>query len=473
MRKSFEECKELFLQARNVQNFNDMAVWSTELLKYDENLAWVWANRGESLAGMGFHLDAILNYDRAISLQDSEEQLAILYSNKGAAYWDLYSAEKAIPLLEKAINTHPMAQTYQTLGNVYKHQGYLQRAIQCYRNATATNPEYADSHLCLGIALLRAGNLQEGWKEFEWRWKSNQLVPRGLKAPQWNGEDLSGKTILVYGEQGLGDIIQFSRYAGILAKRFPSAKVIVEGRPPVNRLLSSIKNVYAVLNAGEKLPALDYAIPMVTLGGMMTPTMGSIPPSTHEFTLKHHDVQCWADKFKQLPEGFRVGVCWAGMSRISQPTAAAIDVLRSTELSAFAPVAAVRDVIWVSLQKGPPAEQIRTPPAGMRIADFTEDMYDFYETACAIQNCDLVISVDTAVAHVAASIGKPTWILSRWDGCWRWFGNREDSPWYPSVRQYVQPKPHDWAGLMNTVAQKLQVAVDNKKQAALDLTVAK
>ncbi len=463
MRKPFEECKELFLQARMVQNFNDMAVWATELLRYDENLSWVWANRGEAYAGMGFHLDALLNYDRALALADDDNQKAILYSNKGAAYWELYNAEKAVPCLEKAIQMQPMAQTYQTLGNIYKHQGLLQRAIQCYRNAISANPDYADSHLCLAMALLKVGSLQEGWKEFEWRWKTNQLPPRGLKTPEWKGEDLSGKTILVYGEQGLGDILQFARYAAIIAKRFPTAKVIVEGRPPVHRLLSSMRNIYAVINVGEKLPQLDYTIPMITLAGMLTPTMASIPPSDHEFTLKHHDVARWADKFKQLPEGFRVGVCWSGLSRVGNPMAAAIDSLRSVELNTMAPMAQVPGIIWVSLQKGSPAEQVKHPPSGMKIADFTEDMYDFYETACAIKNCDLVITVDTAVAHVSASIGQKTWMLSRWDGCWRWFGNREDSPWYPSLRQFVQPNPFDWAGLMDTMAHRLKQEITNRQ----------
>lgn len=473
MRKTFEECKELFLQARATQNFNDMAVWATELLRYDENMQWVWANRGEAYAGMGFHLDAILNYDRALALDNDEQQAAILYSNKGAAYWDLYNADKAIPCLERAIQINPMAPTYQTLGNIYKHEGSLEKAIQCYRNAIGATPDYADSHLCLGMALLKAGYLQEGWREYEWRWKTNQMPPRALKAPQWAGEDLSGKTILVYGEQGLGDIIQFSRYAGILAKRFPTAKVIVEGRPAVHRLLSSIRNVYAVINVGEKLPAIDYGVPMLTLAGMMTPNMGAIPPASHEFTLKHHDVERWAEKLKQLPNGFRVGVCWSGMARTAQPTAAAIDSLRSTELNTFAPCANVPGVVWVSLQKGPPAGQINKPPRGMTIGDFTEDMYDFYETACAIQNCDLVITVDTAVAHASASIGKPTWVLSRWDGCWRWHGDREDSPWYPTVRQFVQDKPHEWEGMMKRVARRLSDEVHNKSQPVLDLTVAK
>jgi len=469
-RKSFEECKELFLQARATANYNDIAVWSTELLKYDENLPWVWANRGEAYAGMGFPLDAILNYDRALALENDEVQTAILHSNKGCAYWDVYNAEKAVPCLEKAIAINPMAATFQTLGNIYKYKGQLNVAIQCYRNAIGADPNYADSHLCLSMALLKAGHLQEGWAEYEWRWKTAQLPPRGLKCPQWKGEDLTGKTILVYGEQGLGDIVQFARYASILAKRFPTAKVIVECRPPVHRLLSSMRNVYAVINVGERLPKLDYGVPMLTLAGMLTPNMGAIPPSSHEFTIKSHDVARWAEKFKQLPPGLKVGVCWSGMARSGQPHAAAIDSLRSTELSTFAPLALLKGITWVSLQKGPPAEQIKEPLRGMTIGDFTEDMYDFYETACAIKNCDMVITVDTAVAHVAASIGTPTWILSRWDGCWRWFGDRADSPWYPSVRQFVQPKPHDWAGMMQNVKVELEKCIPAQEA---NLTLAK
>ena len=137
--------------------------------------------------------------------------------------------------------------------------------------------------------------------------------------------------------------------------------------------------------------------------------------------------------------------------------------MRSASFAAFAPLGDIPNVTWVSLQKGPSAEQTKSPPRGFTIADFTEDMYDFYETACAAKNCDLVITVDTAVAHACGSVGVPTWVLSRWDGCWRWFGNRSDSPWYPSIRQFEQPAPYDWVGLMNKVAEELRTGLDSGK----------
>lgn len=473
-RNTFEECKELFMQARHVSNFNDMAIWATELLKYDDKLAWVWANRGVALSKLGHPIDAILNYEKALMFDQEAQERAILHSNIGAAYWDMFDNVRARVHLERAVSIEPMAQTYLTLGNIHKYGNSLQQGIAAYRNAIAIDPEYADGHLCLGMALLKAGNLQEGWREYEWRWKTPQLPARKLKAPQWAGEDLTNKTILVYGEQGLGDIIQFSRYARVLAKRFPKAKIIVEGRQPVKRLLETIPEAYAVINVGDPVPVIDFGIPMLTLAGMLTPNMGAIPSSRREFKLREDDIARWAEKFKQLPKGIRIGVCWAGMARNSDPNAAAIDALRSATLEQFAELAKAQGVIWVSLQKGPPADQVKNPPRGMSIADFTEDMYDFYETCCAAANCDLVISVDTAVVHATASIGVPTWMLSRWDGCWRWFGDRTDSPWYPSLKQFVQPNPGDWTGMLHKVSMELQRFLDEHKTSVdLNLTLAK
>lgn len=472
-RKSFEECKELFMQARHTSNFNDMAIWATELLKYDDKLPWVWANRGVALNKMGFSIDAILNYEKALAFDQPANENAILHSNIGAAYWDMWDGERALVHLKKAIEIDPLAQTYLTMGNIYKHRGDMQHAIACYRNGTAIDANYADGHLCLGMALLKAGYLQEGWREYEWRWKSGQLPPRQLKSPTWAGEDLTNKTILVYGEQGLGDILQFARYVRVLSKHFPRAKIIVEGRQPVRRLLDTIPEAYAVINIGEPLPVIDYGIPMLSLAAQFTPNMGAIPASKREFFLKKADIALWAEKFKELPAGIKVGVCWAGMARTSDPQANAIDAIRSTELNQFAKLANVPGIVWISLQKGPPAEQVKTPPRNMVIADYTEEMYDFYDTCCAAANCDLVISVDTAVVHATASVGVPTWLLSRWDGCWRWFGDRQDSPWYPSLRQFVQPSHGDWAGMVNNVAVELTKFIQSKNEPELNLTLAK
>lgn len=459
MEKSYQEALGLYAKAMASQNWNDVALWTTELLKYDDGTAHIWGNRAIAMSHLGHPLDAILNVDRAIAISPTAPH----YSNKGAFYWDMDDKKKALHWLHEAINIEPLSQTYMTRGNIYKNTGYLTKAIVDYRRCIEIDPNYADGHLVLGMALLKAGYLEEGWKEYEWRWKTSQTPPRNLKCPQWNGEDLTNKTILVYGEQGLGDVIQFARYASQLANLFPRAKVIVEGRPALKRLLNGLPDIYSVVNIGDSLPELDYGIAMLTLAGKLTASVNFIRSEQRQFCLNPNDVSNWGNRVRELPEGLKVGVCWAGMSRTDSPEADAIDQLRSTSLEMFAPLAKIKGITWVSLQKGPPSTQVQTPPTGMVIADMTEDMIDFYETACVIANLDLVISVDTAVLHVAASVGTPTWLLSRWDGCWRWFGDdRKDSPWYPSLRQFSQPAKHDWPNLMKEVAAELAAFIKDK-----------
>lgn len=477
--KNMDKFRNDFLKALKVSDWQGVVLAATEILKLDTSEPMVWSNRGVALEQLGFPLDAILNYDKSIELEEAKGiKPTINYANKGAAYWDMANAPKAKEYLLRAIENDPaIAQAHMTLGNVYKHEGNLSKAIDCYRASIKADHEYADGHLCLGMALLKNGDMKEGWKEYAWRWKTDQLPPRKFRCPHWNGEDLTGKTILVHGEQGLGDIIQFSRYVRVLGNQFPRAKIVVEGRHQVKRLLNTIIEAYAVVNVGEKLPVCDYEISMIDLAALYTPSINLIPAIDREFLLRPDDVEAWGNRLQPLidlnPEAKRVGICWAGMSRDTHPSAAAIDTLRSAALMDFAPLMKVPNVIWLSLQKGPPAEQIKARPNGMIVGDFTDDMFDFYETACAIENCDLVITVDTAVAHVAASIGKETWMLSRWDGCWRWFGNRSDSPWYPSLRQFEQPKPHDWEGLMVEVATELRKFAVSKNEPEFNLTLAK
>lgn len=474
MQRTFEDWQELFMQARAKTNWNDMAIYSTELLKLNDKLPWIWINRADALLHLGHPFDAILNYDRALAL----EEVAGAWSNKGAAYWSMEKDKEALQCYYKALELDSsIAPIYMNIGHVFKWQKQDVLAISAYRDAIDANHDYADGHMALGVMLLKNGQLEEGWKHYEWRWKSDQLPPRGLKYHQWNGEDLTGKTILVYAEQGLGDIIQFARYGRILAGRFPRCKVILEGRQPVKRLLKTIPEVYDVINYGEKVPHVDYVVPMITLAGLLTPTVNDIPAFDAEYLLKYADIEAWGERLKPLTDkflnGLKVGICWAGMARTSDQMATKIDSQRSTSLAMFAPLAKIPNIAWISLQKGPPASQIKEPPAGMTIGDFTEDMYDFYETCCAIENCDLVISVDTSVIHAAASIGKPTWLLSRWDGCWRWFGNRVNSPWYPSLRQFVQPSPHNWEQMMEEVALELTEVAKFKSETELNLAMAK
>jgi tetratricopeptide (TPR) repeat protein len=465
-RKSVEEYQELYAQALRSGDWNSVIVWATELLRDNPQQSGVWGNRGIGLQRLNHPLDAILNHQRALKYEETVNH----YCNIGACYQDLDKHDVALSFFEKALAVDStVPQIHMNMGHSYKWQRKFAEALEAYRQTTVVGPEYVDGHLAYAMLLLKLGRLEEGWKEFEWRWKSDQLPPRGLKFPAWNGEDLNDKTILVYGEQGLGDMIQFGRYTRILAQKYPKAKIIVECRQPVNRLLNTISEVYSVINYGEKVPQVDYIVAMVTLAGMLTPTIESIPTQAKQYKLQLHDIEVWKNRFDEIPEKYKsclkVGLCWAGMARMSNPQALKIDEVRSLQLSDFAELAKIPNIVWVSLQKGPPADQLKAPPAGMAIVDYTEDMYDFYETCCAIENCDLVISVDTAVCHAAASIGKSTWMLSRWDGCWRWFGDREDSPWYPSMRQFVQKLPDNWDGTLNILASELTNFVESFNKA--------
>ena len=463
-RKSVEECRSLYLTALNTGNWNDVAVWATELLRLDPEQPWVWGNRGVALQKLGHPLDAIINHERALQY----EQSAIHYCNIGAACQDFDLYDAAIENFDKSVAIDPtIAAVHMNRGHIFKWQKKYDEALEAYRECIRVGPDAVDGHLGLAFMLLMLGQYEEGWKEFEWRWKSEQLLPRGLALPQWDGEDLNGKGILIYGEQGLGDIIQFSRYARVLSGRYPDAKIVIEGKYQVKRLLQTIPEVDTVINYGEPIPKVDYAIAMLTLAAKFTPTVESIPSIEREFFINPYDVNVWKTKFDDIPKEhskkLKVGLCWAGMARMTNPTALKVDSMRSLTLADFADAALVPDILWVSLQKGAPADQLKKPPNNMFIADYTEDMYDFYETCCAIEQCDLVISVDTAVCHAAASLGKPVWMISRWDGCWRWLHDREDTPWYPSMRIFTQDAAHDWRGVLKKVANELAIEVKRRK----------
>lgn len=457
MQRDFDELRELFMSAMQTQNFNELAISATEILKVDDKLPWVWSNRGIALQKLGHPFDAILNYDRALELDDS----AIVKTNKGAAYMDMEEFDKALEWFNKALTIDDkIPQTYMNMGHAWKAKGEVKKSIEAYRLSVEQDRNYADGHLALGMMLLKDERLMEGWGHYEWRWKSTQLPDRGLRCPVWKGESLNGKTIIVFGEQGLGDMLQFAPYAQYLAEKYPDSKVIVEARQPCKRLFQTMPNVHKVINLGEKLPHLDYQISMMTLVGIFCPSVEDIRP--YEYTIAQDDIDRWIEATNVLPKGFRVGICWAGLSRNNNIDAQRIDKLRSTTLRNFGSLTNIPGLTWLSLQKGSPSEELKTCPAGMTIGDFSEDMFDFYETCAAIKTCDLVITVDTAVAHAAASVGVPTWILSRYDGCWRWFHGREDTPWYPSVRIFEQPKKHDWEGVFNNVHAALRKLVSSK-----------
>jgi hypothetical protein len=263
----------------------------------------------------------------------------------------------------------------------------------------------------------------------------------------------------VFSEQGLGDGIQFMRYAAMVKQR-TGAKVILEVNFPLHRLAKkSFAGVDDVICMGEPMPHVDYAISMMSLPMILGTNTAPDIPWVGPYLKADITAQAnWARRLTILPtNNLRVGLCWSGMSRENQPEAKAVDARRSVNLAQMAELAKVPGITWVSLQKGPPVEQAKTPPDGMTLGIFTHQLDDLYETAALIENLDLVITVDTAVAHLSAALGVPTWMLSRYDGCWRWGTNdQKTSPWYPDMRIFRQPTWGDWDGVMKDVAEELE-----------------
>jgi hypothetical protein len=277
------------------------------------------------------------------------------------------------------------------------------------------------------------------------------------RAPTWKpGQSLAGKTILLFAEQGLGDTIQFVRFAPLLAAQ--GAQVILLVQPALVSLLAGIEGIAACIGFGDKLPRFDLQYPLMSLPYALGIELASVQANYPYLTAAPDAVAGWGDRLAALP-GRKVGLVWAGDPRPDQPEANRTDRRRSMRFDQLASLADIPGVSFVSLQKGKPAEQARTAIPGLTLHDWTPELRSFADTAALAHNLDLVISVDTSVAHLAGAIGRPVWMFNRFDSCWRWLDGRDDSPWYPTLRQFRQATAGDWAGVLARVRAELQALV--------------
>jgi hypothetical protein len=268
--------------------------------------------------------------------------------------------------------------------------------------------------------------------------------------------------LLLHAEQGLGDTLQFCRYAPLAAAR---ARVVLEVQAPLARLLSSLPGVSQVIARGEALPAFDAQAPLLSLPRAFGTTIETVPARVPYLAADPDQAAAWGRRLAALP-GLKVGLCWAGEPRAGFPELAAIDARRSISLAALAPLAKVAGVSFVSLQKGAPAAQAADPPPPMALFDYTAELADFADTAALVENLDLVISVDTSVAHLAGAMARPVWLLNRFDTCWRWLLDRQDSPWYPTLRLFRQTTPGDWTSVIADLRQALHILASARTQKA-------
>ncbi|PKU26002.1 tetratricopeptide repeat protein [Telmatospirillum siberiense] len=363
--------------------------------------------------------------------------------------------DEAVAAAEAALHTQPASEkALNNLGIPLLALGRLEDAEKAFRAALSLRKNSPEAHYNLGTTLLRGGHYGEGWREYEWRWKSGfaDLTPRPFSQPLWTGQDLSGRTILLYGEQGFGDVLQFARYAPLFAAR--GARVILEAYRPLTRLLTTLAGVAQVVSKGEALPAFDYQLPLISAPFALGTTLETIPAAVPYLTADPALREKWRPRLADRP-GLKVGLVWAGNPKPDDPRGNAIDRRRSIELARLAPLLSIPGVTVISLQKGTAATQTVGVPPELRPLDWMDEVGDFADTAALVANLDLVITVDTSVAHLAGALGKPVWILSRFDGCWRWLVNREDSPWYPTARLFRQKTPGAWDEVIARVAAEL------------------
>ena len=413
-------------------------------------------NRGCALLDCGRFEDAIGDFDRAVELNPG---FAPAYLNKGVALAGAGQVEAAIPWISQAIAKDPGdAHAYYNRARAWHELRHFPEAIDDYDRAIGLEPGYSAAYLNRAVSRLTQGRLLEGWRDMEWRWipggSSLATERRDFLQPQWQGEQpVAGKTILIHCEQGLGDTLQFCRYVPMVAAL--GAKVVLEVPAALRKLLSSLPGVDHMVTRGDALPDFHWHCPLLSLPLAFRTSLETIPAAVPYLQCDIDRLRHWEQRLGTR-RALRVGLVWSGGHRPNRPDLWDVNSRRNLPLSKLA-VLKMPGVEFFSLQKGEPAESEFANTraigwSGPDIRDFGTELQDFVDTAALIEQLDLVISVDTSVAHLAGALGKPVWILNRFDGCWRWLLNRSDSPWYPSARLYTQPQPGDWDGALTAVA---------------------
>ncbi len=354
--------------------------------------------------------------------------------------------EEAIQCYQQVLCLDPHSiEAYNNLGNIFKAQGQLELAITYFQQAIVLKPDWPIAHLGYSLTLLKKGEFSLGWLEYEWRFKNNEISTPQLKQPRWDGTPLAGRTLLIHWEQGFGDTIQFSRYLTLIT----GGKLIFVIPSALALLFANLPQVDTIIahNQLDKEPDITYDIwiPLLSLPQHFATTLNNIPAAVPYLHPNLFKVKQWQQRLAQ--NHFKIGIVWAGNPNHQD------DRNRSCSLTYFAKLAKLPHVTLFSLQIGVAANQ--PVPQGMNLVSLTPFLKDFSDTAAVIANLDLIISVDTAIAHLAGAIGQPVWVLLHFNSDWRWLVEREDTPWYPTMRLFRQPTPGDWNSVFSQVLVEL------------------
>ncbi len=420
------------------------AEWYQRALALDPKRCEIYNDLGLVLTNLGNFGAAVEAFRRSLKLNPRSAKtiagLGYLFECKG----DLISAKEAY---RDAIKLDPqLVAAYADLGFVLYGLGEVAEASECFHRLRALQPDSAEATANLGIIHLLQGDLAAGWAEYESRGKVGVGDERRLLQRRWKGEPLGGERILLYAEQGLGDTLQFVRYVPLIADR--GGQVVLEVQPELRGLLSGTEGAVQVMSRGEALPEFTWQCPLLSLPLALGTELNTIPARVPYVYPDPARVEAWRPRLQGNTR--RIGLAWGG-----NPTHHR-DRLRSIPLEQLVPLMNVPGTTFYSLQFGPGSEQVKRLPPDVRFIDLGAELKDFAEMAAMVTHLDLVISVDTSVAHLAGALGKPVWIMLN-KGCdWRWFLEREDSPWYPTARLFRQTTAGGWQEVVNRIERELR-----------------
>ncbi|WP_144143648.1 tetratricopeptide repeat protein [Paraburkholderia sp. BCC1884] len=425
--------------------FQEALVSYCAALALEPNSAEAHFNAGNAHSALNDHGAAIASFEQALTLRadyaEAHVNLGSLIGKRGH-YADAESHYR------RAVALKPNPTNLVCLGGSLGAQGRLDEEEGFYRRALALDPHYADAHQNLAWLLLKRGDYKQGWAEFAQRWRKSDYEALAIPGvPEWRGEPLDGRRLLVVGEQGFGDHFQFLRFARVLEQR--GATIDLRVREPLLPLVGRIPGVHRAFSGTPRDP-YDFWVPMMSVPcclGTQLDTLAADVPYLFADAMK---IAAWHKRLNATAlETRKVGLVWAGSPTFGN------DRYRSITLADLNPLSEVRNVSWCALQKGPAHAQLSGAPPAFRSHDFTGELASFDDTAALIMNLDLVIAVDTGVAHLAAALGKPVWLLLPANSDWRWLETRSDSPWYPGMKLFRQRVLGDWTSVVAEVVAAL------------------
>lgn len=426
--------------------FADAAGWWQRTVALKPDYAEAHNNLGTALDRQDKLDEAEAAIRRAVELKPD---FASAHYNLGAVLIKQQRFEEAAAEFRRALALDPnLAEAHHSLTVALTSLAQFSAALPHHRRAIALRPDYAEAHGALGGTLLMLGQFDEGWPQYEWRWKLRGMQLRHAAHPRWDGTPLAGRTILLHCEQAHGDTLQFIRYAELVKRQ--GGRVFVQCPPALERLLARCPGVDEVVS-GEQVPPFDVQLPLLSLPGIFRTTLETIPNHVPYLFPDDELVARWRNDLA-AERGFKIGVNWQG-----NPTQAK-DRFRSFPLTWFAEIAKLEGVRLYSLQIGPGREQLAASPE-LPVVDLGDRLGDFHNTAAIVRNLDLVITCDSAPAHLAGGLGVPVWVPLPLAPDWRWLLERDDSPWYPTMRLFRQPRLGDWETVFQNIRRELNGAL--------------